>query len=51
MIAAHWSAHLPALQIVVPLAAAPLCLLLRRGTLAWALALAARWAALVCAAL
>ena len=45
------AAHLPALQIVLPLAAAPLCLLLRRGTLAWALALAASWAALVCAAL
>ena len=43
--------HLPALQIVVPLIAAPLCLLLRRGGWAWALALAASWAALVCAAL
>ncbi|MGH6949142.1 MAG: monovalent cation/H+ antiporter subunit D family protein [Kiloniellales bacterium] len=30
--------HLPALQVVLPLLAAPLCALLRRGTLAWALA-------------
>ncbi len=45
------AAHLPALQIVVPLVSAPLCLLLRRGSLAWALALAASWAALACAAL
>jgi multicomponent Na+:H+ antiporter subunit D len=40
-------AHLPALQIVLPLAAAPLCLLLRRGGFAWALALVASWAALI----
>jgi multicomponent Na+:H+ antiporter subunit D len=40
------AAHLPALQIVVPLIAAPLCLLLRRGVLAWGLALLASWAAL-----
>lgn len=40
------AAHLPALQIVVPLLAAPLCLLLRRGALAWGLALLASWAAL-----
>ncbi len=33
------AANLPALQIVLPLIAAPLCLLLRRGNLAWALAL------------
>lgn len=32
--------HLPALQVVVPLLGAVLCALLRRGTLAWALALA-----------
>jgi multicomponent Na+:H+ antiporter subunit D len=35
------SVHLPALQVVVPLIAAPLCVLLRRGTLAWVIALAA----------
>ncbi|MFQ5773515.1 MAG: monovalent cation/H+ antiporter subunit D family protein [Kiloniellaceae bacterium] len=45
------AANLPALQIVVPLVAAPACLLLRRGALAWALALAVSWAALVIAAL
>ncbi len=45
------AAHLPALQIVIPLLAAPLCLLLRRGVLAWALALAVSWVALVIAAL
>jgi multicomponent Na+:H+ antiporter subunit D len=45
------AAHLPALQIVLPLVAAPLCLLLRRGAVAWALALLVSWAALVCAVL
>ena len=40
-------AHLPALQIALPLAAAPLCLLLRRGGLAWALALVVSWTALI----
>lgn len=45
------SAHLPVLQIVVPLIAAPLCLLLRRGALAWGVALAASWVALAIAAL
>ena len=44
-------AHLPALQIVVPLVAAPVCLLLRRGWLAWALALVVSWAALIISAL
>jgi len=43
--------HLPVLQIVVPLVSAPLCLLLRRGGLAWALALIVSWAALACAVL
>lgn len=42
------ASHLPALQVVVPLVAAPLCLLLRRGNAAWLLALAASWA---CAAI
>lgn len=35
--------HLPILQVVVPLLAALLCALLRRGSLAWALALAVSW--------
>ena len=35
-------AHLPILQIVVPLMAAPVCLLLRRRALAWV------WATLIC---
>ncbi len=35
--------HLPILQVVVPLLGALLCALLRRGTLAWALALAVSW--------
>ena len=38
--------HLPALQVVLPLVAAPLCVLLRRGDLAWGLALIVSWAAL-----
>ncbi len=41
--------HLPALQIVVPLVAAPICLLLRRGDLAWGLTLIVSWAALAIA--
>lgn len=40
--------HLPALLVVVPLIAAPLCVLLRRSTAAWLLALAASWS---CAAI
>lgn len=40
------SPHLPALQVVVPLIAAPLSLLLRRAGLAFGVALAASWAAL-----
>jgi multicomponent Na+:H+ antiporter subunit D len=38
--------HLPALQVVVPLVAAPVCVLLRRGALAWLVALLASWASL-----
>ncbi len=38
--------HLPALQVVVPLLAAPVCALLRRGPLAWAVALLVSWALL-----
>ncbi|GAA0545635.1 monovalent cation/H+ antiporter subunit D family protein [Actinomadura livida] len=43
------TAHLPALQVVIPLLAAPLCVLLRSRTIAWLLFLAAAVAALVCA--
>lgn len=39
--------HLPALQVVVPLMAAPLTVLVRRRGLAFAVALAATWTALV----
>jgi multicomponent Na+:H+ antiporter subunit D len=45
------AAHLPALQVVVPLLAAPLTVLLRRRSLAFAVAWAACWAALVIAVL
>jgi multicomponent Na+:H+ antiporter subunit D len=45
------AAHLPALQIVLPLLAAPLCMLLRRGNLAWGLSMIASLAALLIAAL
>jgi multicomponent Na+:H+ antiporter subunit D len=38
--------HAPALQVVLPLTAAPLCLLLRSPRLAWALATAVSWSAL-----
>jgi multicomponent Na+:H+ antiporter subunit D len=41
-----WTAHLPALQVVVPLLAAPLTVLLRRRDLAFAIALGASWFAL-----
>jgi len=36
--------NLPALQIVLPLIAAPLCVLLRRGGLAWVITWSATWA-------
>ena len=45
------AAHLPALQVVVPLMAAPLCVLLRRPILAWALTLAVSWVVLAIAVL
>ncbi len=45
------AAHLPILQIVVPLAAAPICVLLRRNALVYTFALAASWASLAIAAL
>ena len=37
------AAHYPVLQIVIPLIAAPLCVLVRRGTWSWLLAVAASW--------
>ncbi len=43
------SAHLPALQVVVPLMAAPICLLLRNGRAAWLLAAVATWATFIVA--
>ncbi|MFQ5545191.1 MAG: monovalent cation/H+ antiporter subunit D family protein, partial [Acidiferrobacterales bacterium] len=43
--------HLPALQVVVPLLGAPLCVLFNNARVAWALSLAASWAALIIAAL
>ena len=39
------AAHLPPLQVVVPLISAPLCVLLRTPRMAWGLATAATWAA------
>ncbi len=38
--------HYPALQVVAPLLAAPLCLLVRNGRAAWGLAVLASWSAL-----
>ena len=38
--------HLPALQVVLPLIAAPICVLLGNARLAWGLAVAVSWAAL-----
>ena len=43
------AAHLPVLQVVVPLLAAPLTVLLRRRALAFAVVLAASWASLAIA--
>lgn len=42
-------AHLPALQVVIPLFAAPLCVVLRKGTLPWLIALVVSWVALLIA--
>ena len=39
------ASNLPALQVVIPLIAAPLCALLRSGENAWRIALVANWAA------
>ncbi len=41
--------HLPALQVVLPLLAAPLMVLVRRGAFAWLLAVAVSWTALAIA--
>ena len=38
------SAHLPALQVVVPLLAAPICLLLRHARIAWLFSALVTWA-------
>ncbi len=43
--------HLPVLQVVLPLLAAPICVLLRNGRLAWLLALAVGWVSLLIAVL
>jgi len=45
------AAHLPALQVVIPLLAAPLTVLLRRRAYAFGVALAASWVALSIAVL
>lgn len=42
-------ANLPALQVVVPLVAAPLCAIFRAGHRPWRITLAASWAAFACA--
>jgi multicomponent Na+:H+ antiporter subunit D len=38
--------HFPALQVVVPLMAAPVCVILRNARVAWTIALVVTWAAL-----
>ena len=43
--------QLPALQVTLPLIAAPLCLLVRSGRMAWAIALSASAASFVVAVL
>ena len=43
--------HLPILQVIIPLLAAPLCLLASDRRVAWAVSLAASWAAFLIAAL
>ena len=43
--------HLPALQVIVPLVSAPLCLLLRNPRHAWAWSTATSWLALAIAVL
>ena len=43
------SDHLPVLQVVLPLIAAPICILLRRDDLAWGLATLATWISFIIA--
>ena len=43
------TAHLPALQVVIPLVSAPLCLLLRKPRYAWACAMTVSWLVLAIA--
>ncbi len=45
------AAHLPVLQVVIPLIAAPICVLARHPTLAWLITLIASWTSLAIAAL
>jgi multicomponent Na+:H+ antiporter subunit D len=45
------SVHLPILQVILPLLAAPVCVLLRNGNLAWVFALAVSWVSFVIAIL
>lgn len=40
------SQHLPVLQVVLPLISAPICLIIRSGKVAWAIAVVVTWAAL-----
>jgi len=44
------AANLPALQVILPLLAAPICALLQRGKTAWLVALGASWLAFIIAA-
>jgi len=43
------AAHLPALQVVVPLILAPICIIFRSATVGWVLMLAGSWSALAIA--
>jgi multicomponent Na+:H+ antiporter subunit D len=45
------TAHLPVLQVVIPLMAAPICALLRNARLAWGFATVVAWTAFVISAL
>jgi multicomponent Na+:H+ antiporter subunit D len=45
------ASHLPVLQVAVPLMAAPVCVLLRRGSLAWAFTTVICWGLLAIAAM
>ncbi len=43
------SSHLPALQVVLPLISAPVCVLIRKGLVAWMFAVAVSWITFVIA--